>query len=316
MKVGLISSDVFQTHLTGPTHPERPGRLVSIAKYLQSLDPQPIALEFDIVSRDAVARVHDPHYIDEVAYACANGMPFVDSTDTPICRQSYDVALLAVGGVIAAVDAVMAGQVDRAFCAVRPPGHHAEHDHAMGFCLFNNIAIAAEHLIQHPKLQRVAIVDFDAHHGNGTQHAFESRSDVLFCSMHEHPKFQFPGMGFEHEKGQGDGTGYTVNATIMPGMADGAAQAAMTEKILPAVDAFEPQFLLLSAGFDALLEDPLGGLNLTYDCFDWMTEQLLVLADKHCGGRFVSVLEGGYNFDALAQCVARHVAMLGANISP
>lgn len=310
MNVGLIRSEIFQTHRTGSSHPEQPARLAAIDRHLQALVPPPIELPFDPAPRSAIGRVHDAGYIDHVAWACANGLPMLDSADTPICKQSYDIAILAVGGVLAAVDAVMAAQVHRAFCAIRPPGHHAEHDHAMGFCLFNNIAIAAEHLIHQHGLARVAIVDFDVHHGNGTQHAFEDRADVLFCSMHEHPRYQYPGTGYEHECGQGPGTGLTVNACILPGMEDGAAIDAFTQKIIPAVEAFKPQFLLLSAGFDAHHDDPLGGLKLTDEFFVWMTRRLLALADRHCGGRVVSVLEGGYDLKALGRCVAQHVSIL------
>jgi len=197
---------------------------------------------------------------------------------------------------------------------VRPPGHHAERDHAMGFCLFNNIALAAEHLVRRHGLERVAIADFDVHHCNGTQHTFYERADVLVASMHEHPRFQFPGTGFEHDTGSGDGCGATVNVALLPGSGDDLAYSAFNETILPAVERFEPQFMLISAGFDAIYNDPLGGLSLTHECFVWMAEQLRDAAARHCDGRIVSILEGGYNLDSLARCVSEHIDVLSATM--
>ncbi len=322
MAIGFVTHDTFLEHKTAPDHPERPERLRAILDALWASDriERMTRLDFGPASVDHIAELHDRDYIERIAEACETGEYYMDSMDTPISRQSYDAALLAVGGVQAACDAVMGGDVPRAFCAVRPPGHHAEHATAMGFCLFNNVALAAEHLLHRHGLSRVAIVDFDVHHCNGTQHAFYERPDVLVASCHEHPRFQFPGTGYEHETGSGDGCGTTVNTPLLPATGDEEAHQAFDNLILPAIDTFKPELILISAGFDAHKLDPLGGLNWSYECFRGMTERLCDAANRHCPGpsgqgRVVSVLEGGYNLDALAQCVCEHVDVLAANMS-
>ena len=201
-----------------------------------------------------------------------------------------------------------------AFCAVRPPGHHAESDRAMGFCLLNNVAIAAEHLIRRRSLQRVAIVDVDVHHGNGTQHAFEDRDDVLYISLHERTaSLPFPGTGESHETGRGAGRGYTVNVPLAAGSDEAVYRRAFHESVLPALERFEPQFLLVSAGFDALADDHIANMNLCPEAYGWMTQQLLSVTDRCGGGRLVSVLEGGYDLSSLSRAVVIHVqAMLSA----
>lgn len=317
MAVGLIYSDRFLEHRTSVGHPERPERLRAIMERLGD-DGRLDALErldFGATVPEVVARLHSVEYINRVRHACEVGTDHMDSLDTPICRDSFDIALLAVGGTLAAVDAVMPGDVDAAFCSVRPPGHHAEKQMAMGFCLFSNIALAADHLIRDHGLERVAIVDFDVHHGNGTQHLLEERGDILFASVHEHPKFQFPGTGYAHETGTGDGAGKTVNVPLLPGTGDDQAEEAFVQTILPALDAFEPQFLLISAGFDAHFKDPLGGLEWTNAGFIRIAEQLVDVARRHAGGRIVTVLEGGYDLDALGSCVSDHVGVLLDNMS-
>jgi acetoin utilization deacetylase AcuC-like enzyme len=316
MALGLIYDDRFLAHDTGPGHPERADRLRAIIERLQrdgTLDKLR-RLPFEPATIEAIERVHDASYIDRVRVACEEGRAHMDSPDTPICPPSYDIARLAVGGVLAATDAVMAGDVASAFCAVRPPGHHAERAQAMGFCLFNNIAIAAEHLIQRHGLRRVAIVDFDVHHGNGTQHTFEHRADVLFLSCHEHPRFQYPGTGFAKEHGKGRGHGSTHNVPLMPGADDRAAREAFEHHFLPELQSFHPDALLISAGFDAADGDPIGGLTWTADGFRWITDRLRESADHLCGGRIISVLEGGYNLDRLADGVAVHLDALGATM--
>jgi len=317
MAVGLIYSDRFLEHRTSVGHPERPGRLRAIVECLREggqwdrLTP----LEFAAAVPEIAARLHSVEYINRARHACEVGADHLDSMDTPICPESFDLALLAVGGVVAAVNAVMAGEVDAAFCATRPPGHHAEKQMAMGFCLFGNIALAADHLIRDHGLERVAIVDFDVHHGNGTQHLLEDRGDILFASAHEHPKFQFPGTGYAHETGTGDGAGKTVNVPLLPGTGDDEARDAFEQTILPALDAFEPQFVLLSAGFDAHFKDPLGGLEWTNAGFIRIAQQLVDVAKRHAEGRIVSVLEGGYDLDALGSCASDHVGVLLDNMS-
>lgn len=313
MSIGWIDHERFLQHETGPSHPERPQRLRSLvialerAGLLARMQPLP----FTAATPDDLCLVHEPAYVELVRMSCDLGIGFVGSMDTPVCRHSFDAASLAVGGVLAACDAVMEGRVDRAFCAVRPPGHHAERDRALGFCLFNNVAIAAEHLIRRRQLQRVAIVDFDVHHGNGTQHAFEDRSDVFYFSVHESSDtLSFPGSGDENEKGRDTGTGYTLNIPVAAGSDDEVYRAVFREKILPALGDFEPQFLLISAGFDAVAEDTIANVNLTPECYGGLTEELMRAARDHGKGRVVSVLEGGYALDALGRSAAAHVTAL------
>ena len=317
MAVGLIYHEAFLKHETGPTHPERPARLRAIMDRMAASGRLAALTElpFDAALPETLGVLHAPQYINRVRDACELGADHMDSLDTPICPASFESALLAVGGVRRAADAVMAGEVASAFCALRPPGHHAEKRMAMGFCLFANIALAAEHLVREHGLERVAILDFDVHHGNGTQHLFEERADVLFLSSHEHPRFQFPGTGFEHENGYGEGVGVTMNVPLLPGTGDDAFRNAYTQKLLPKLDSYRPQFILVSAGFDAHAADPLGGLDVTFEAFDWLTQQIIDAARRHCDGRIVSVLEGGYDLQALGECVDRHVGVLLANMT-
>ena len=312
MKLGWVYHERFLDHDTGPGHVERPERLEVIASSLRGagLLSQMVPVSFEPAGIDAVCRVHEPAYVDLVRMACEQGMEWIGSTETRISSRSFDVALLAAGGVIAACDAVMDGRIDAAFCAVRPPGHHAERDAAGGYCLFNNVAVAAEHLIRAHGVQRVAIVDFDAHHGNGTQHIFEERADVLYASLHEHPRFLFPGTGWPGEVGRGAGEGFTVNVPLAPGSEDGDFRAALSETVLPALDGFRPGFLLISAGFDAAAGEEAAHLSLSAQGFADITRELAAAARRACGGRLVSILEGGYNSENLKQCVPAHVRAL------
>ena len=312
MATGFIHSDRFLDHVTSPGHPERPDRLRSIVRKLQvcHLWDRLEHLPFGPADLRWIKAVHPGGYVDHVKEACESGLPCLDAGDTSICPASYDVAVLGVGGILSAVDAVMSGRVQNAFCAVRPPGHHAEPNRAMGFCLFSNVAIAAEYLIKHHGLQRVAIVDFDVHHGNGTQAVFYSRSDVLFISLHEHPSYQYPGTGFPRETGEGPGLGYTLNVAFPSGAGDEHYRAEIKSMVLPALHKFRPEALILSAGFDASAEDPLGRIELSPSMFAWMTRQFKAVAEEHAGGRLISCLEGGYDLQSLAECVALHVGSL------
>jgi len=311
-RTGLAQDSRFQRHLTGPGHPERPQRLAAIANALRErgLDAacRPIAVE--PIDMKFVRRIHDADYIERVERACTEDRPYIDVPDSAICAESFDIARLAAGAVVRAVDDVMNGEIDNAFCAVRPPGHHAERHMSMGFCLVNNVAIAAQHLLDDFGLERVLILDWDVHHGNGTQHAFESDPRVLFISLHGHPGIVYPGTGYAHERGKGPGDGFTINLPMLPPSSDAEWQRAFDDPILPAVDRFCPQFVLLSAGFDAHRMDPLAPLELSTDVFGWMTDQMTSLARSHCACRLVSVLEGGYHLDALAECAALHVSRL------
>lgn len=312
MTTGFIYDVRFCDHKTGPGHPERPERLHAIVNRLRVEGHQDELrhLFFQPATLDAIYRVHDPGYVRRLCLACERGESFIDEQDSAICANSFEVAQLAAGGVLAAVDAVVAGQCRNAFCAVRPPGHHAEHNHSMGFCLFNNVAVAAEHLICVHGLKRIAIVDFDVHHGNGTQHTFEERRDVLFVSVHEDPSQLYPGTGFASETGCGEGNGFTVNLPVEPYSRDDKYRQLFDTQVVPALDAFEPQFLLVSAGFDACAQDPLAHIMLTPDAFGFMTQQLMAVADRHCSGRLVSMLEGGYHLENLGACVAQHTRVL------
>jgi len=311
-RTSLAQDQRFQRHITGPGHPERPRRLAAISTALheRGLAQACAVVEVSPIALDKVKRVHGESYIERLRQACSTGQPYIDVLDSAICPESYDIALLAAGTMINAVDDVMAARIDNAFCAVRPPGHHAEHDRSMGFCMFNNIAIAAQHLIDQHELSRVLILDWDVHHGNGTQHTFERDPRVLFISVHGHPGIVYPGTGYDNERGKEEGEGYTINISMLPPSGDAEYRKAFDETILPAVERFDPQFVLVSAGFDAHKLDPLAPLELETSTYGWMTDELVGIAKRHCENRLVSVLEGGYNLDALADCVSLHVARL------
>ena len=298
-KTALFWDERYLKHDTGPFHPERPARLTAIKEILnqdhhyQWLAPKEATVE-------QLLRVHSQAHINDVLKQRGRGGYYLDG-DTPGSVGSVDAALLAAGGVIEAVKVVDAGVAPNAFVFPRPPGHHAESDHAMGFCFFNNIAIAAEYLINDLKKKRVAIMDFDVHHGNGTQHSFYDRSDVLFLSTHRFPFY--PGTGDADEKGQGEGLGYTVNVPLDDGAGDEDLQRAFETAIIPAIDNYKPEFILVSAGYDAHQRDPLGGLRVSKDGFRLASQALTDLAKKHCGGKIVYVLEGGYDLKGLQEGV-------------
>ena len=322
MSTGFVYHDRFLDHDTGRGHPERPDRLRAITRRLREagLWDRLTHLPFDPATRADAERLHTPAYLDRLAAACRDGASssgasssggsYIDTPDSAIGRESAEVAYLALGGVLAAVDAVATGTVNNAFCAVRPPGHHAEADRSMGFCLLANAAFAADGLLSRHSLSRVAVVDFDVHHGNGTQHLFERRRDVLFISLHQDPRTCYPGTGFVHETGRGDGAGFTLNLPLPPGGGDDVYLRTMVDTVLPRLDTYRPEALVISAGFDAAAADPLAGMSLTTAGFRGLTDRLLAAADRHCGGRVVSVLEGGYDLDALAAGVETHVAAL------
>ena len=255
-------------------------------------------------------RLHTPDYIKRFQQACEQGREIFMVADCGICRDSYQTALLAVGGVMLAVEAVMGGQVDNAFCAVRPPGHHAERDRAMGFCFFNNVALGAVYALEHFGLERVAIIDWDVHHGNGTQHLFESDPRVFYVSLHEDPQHCYPGTGYRREEGKGAGQGFTLNLPFPPHSDDHDYLTALKKEALPRLQAFAPQFVFISAGFDAHANDPLAHMNLSREGYREMGQLLLDLAQETAEGRLVTVLEGGYNLEVLEECVEDHVRLL------
>jgi acetoin utilization deacetylase AcuC-like enzyme len=330
--VGFCSSPRFVEHETRPNHPERPDRIRAIyrglveARLLSEPDPFPqFTLDTQIRPMESTVpvvplsprpaderwllAVHPPAHLLRVRHVCSHG-GLLDQGDTPCEPRSFETARLAVGAALECCDAVMSGRVRRAFAAVRPPGHHAEPQAAMGFCLFSTVAIAARYLQQQHGVERVAIVDFDVHHGNGTQAAFESDPSVLFVSLHQHPRTCYPGTGYSHETGVGAGTGFTLNLPMMPGSSDGEYLAAMHARVLPKLDEFRPQALLISAGFDAHREDPLAQIELSEGGFGEMTDLLVAAADQHGAGRVISVLEGGYHLRALARSTVQHLIAL------
>jgi acetoin utilization deacetylase AcuC-like enzyme len=297
----------FLQHDTGPGHPESAARLQAIATALNtdqftSLQRIEATIPKDIETR--LALIHTPAMISKVLTAIPQqGLLHFDG-DTVASPGSGSAALHAVAAACDAVDKVIAGEVVNAFCAVRPPGHHAMPDYPMGFCLFNNIAIAAEYARRHYGLQRIAIVDFDVHHGNGTQAAFYKQPQVLYASSHQSPCY--PGSGQRQETGVGN----IINVPLPPGTDGSLFRESYKSLILPALHDFKPQLLLISAGFDAHRDDPLAALNLLEDDFRWLTLELMAVAAECCHGRIISLLEGGYNLKALASSVAVHVAAL------
>jgi len=309
---GILLDERFKRHVTGHGHPERPQRLDAIEEGLREagLLDACVRIEPTPLPEAQLQRVHTRDYLVRVDAACRQGYPYVDVPDSAIGPESYDIARLAAGGVVQAARRVASGELRRAFCAVRPPGHHAERDRSLGFCLFNNVALAACALKDEFRLDRLLILDWDVHHCNGTQHTFDADPSVLVISLHGHPNYLYPGTGYEDEIGVGPGRGYTMNIPFLPGAADEDYRQAFKERIIPAVGRFAPQMILLSVGFDAHRDDPLGNLALSDEIFAWMTEAVIRLAEAHADGRIVSVLEGGYNLDVLKRCASEHVRLL------
>ncbi len=299
----------MEEHFAGDGHPERPERLKSI---LADLDTNPLPVgtaraTAQPASREAVARVHRTGHV--AAMEALRGQSAVLDPDTRISPASIDAAFLAAGAAIDAVDALFDGRARGSFALVRPPGHHAEADHAMGFCLFNNVAVAAEHARQSLGCERVLVVDWDVHHGNGTQHIFEARRDVLVFNTHQFPFY--PGTGALEENGRGEGEGFTVNVPLPKGLGDNDYGAVFREILVPIATQFRPDLILVSAGFDAHRDDPLAQMRVTEDGFSFLCGSVMALADQLCHGRIALVLEGGYNLNALTRSVRACVQVLG-----
>jgi len=310
MTTAFLYDERFLEHNPGAGHPERRERLERTISHLRNVDW--FQALHQVPTRTAERRwvegTHSGNLIDRAAFACANDAPYLDVADVGISKSSYDIALLAAGGVLQLADALATGQVDNAFALSRPPGHHAEHDMALGFCLFNNIAIGARYLQAAHGMDKIVIVDWDVHHGNGTQHSFEEDPSVMYVSTHQYPFY--PGTGSAGETGVGKGSGATLNCPMPAGANDAMYHRAFAERIVPAVDAFAPDAILISAGFDAHAADPLAQVELSTECYGWMTERIMELADKHAQGRVLSMLEGGYNVDYLPGCVEEHLKLL------
>jgi acetoin utilization deacetylase AcuC-like enzyme len=307
-KTGLVYSPVYLKHDTG-SHPECPARLTaiinSIKKYeiknhLTNLTPTPATFE-------QIALIHDKKYVHNVKEACETGITSLDA-DTVISSDSYEAALLAAGAVITGVDAIFEGKTNNVFCAVRPPGHHAERDRAMGFCLFNNIAIGAKYAQKRYGIKKVFIVDWDIHHGNGTQNSFYDDPTVYYISTHQ--EYMFPGTGRSDETGNGDGKGFTMNFPLPSGQGDKEYISLFKKRIYPEIINYKPDLIMISAGFDTHMADPLGGMNISSEGFGKLTNIICEAADEVCKGRIVSILEGGYNLEALGESVVFHLKSL------
>ena len=307
-RIAVHYDPIYERHDTGPYHPESAHRYRVLASALEELPPDILRLRGRRATVADVLLAHESYYHDLVYRDVESFASQLRTGDTAICEESYEIALDATGAVLEAVDAVMRGEISRVFCAMRPPGHHATAARGMGFCIFNHVAIAARHLQRRHGLQRVAIIDWDVHHGNGTEAIFIDDPSVFYVSLHERDIYPFTGPA--SERGHGAGEGFTLNIPLPADSDGGPALRAWDELVTPALDAFEPEFLLISAGFDARAGDPIGGLRWTDETFAEMTRRATVLAGKWCNGRIVSVLEGGYNPPGLASAALAHVAAL------
>ena len=307
-KTGYITDPFYLKHENEP-HPENPGRLTAIKGKLESskfynnlalIQPRKATVE-------DIARVHDRGYIESVEQNCKNGIRNLDA-DTVICPDSYQAALLSAGAGLEALDKILDGSIDNAFCAVRPPGHHAEQNRAMGFCLFNNVGVIARYAQEVKQLGKVFIFDWDVHHGNGTQHSFYKNSSIFYSSVHQYPFY--PGTGSSDETGSGDGLGSNLNLPMRAYSEDSDYLNIIESKLVPTIQKYNPDLIIISAGFDAHEKDPLAQIELSTDCFGAMTQKLLEVARDVCQGRILSMLEGGYDYSALGDSVKVHIETL------
>ena len=312
-KTGYISDPFYLKHKNEP-HPENPGRLNAIQKNIESskyynnltlIQPRKATVE-------DIAKVHGTGYIRSVDDSCRNGVRNLDA-DTVISADSYQAALLSAGAGLEALDKILEGTVGNAFCAVRPPGHHAEQNKAMGFCLFNNVGVIARYAQDVKNIQKIFIFDWDVHHGNGTQHSFYKDSSIYYSSIHQYPFY--PGTGGVDETGTGDGLGSNLNLPMRAYSCDADYINAIEHKLIPVIQKFNPDLIIISAGFDAHENDPLAQINLSTDCYGKMTQKLMEIANDVCNGRILSMLEGGYDYSALADSVQLHVETLSSSQS-
>lgn len=311
-KTGFLYDKRYLKHLTGAYHPEIPERLTAIVKGITEADffSSIINIEAKPADSEAIETVHTKEYIKRFHNACLNHESIFDCPDNQICSDSYDIALLSVGGVLTAADMIMEGKLNNAFCAIRPPGHHAETDQGMGFCYFNNVAIAARHLQRKWNIKRVGIIDIDVHHGNGTEHIFEKNPSVFYYSIHEHPSFAYPGTGRDFDIGKDEGTGFTKNSPVLPGRGIEEYTKLFTQDCIPAFEKFKPEVIIISTGFDAHEDDEMSRIQLSTQGFSWLAEQITNLANNYCQSRLLSVLEGGYCIKRLPELARNHIKIL------
>lgn len=310
MATGFVYDPRLLDHHAGTGHPECPERLSSVMSHLEKLTWFRTLQQIPAKPADEawLREIHSAKYLLRAKETCASGSHLLDTPDVGISLHSLDRAILAAGAAIELADKMASGVIQNGFALLRPPGHHAEKETAMGFCLLNNVAILARYLQKKYAFEKIAILDWDVHHGNGTQHAFEEDPSVFYISLHQFPFY--PGTGSSSETGIGRGRGTTLNCPMPAGSTDWSYEQAFRLKILPALESYKPDVILISAGFDAHQADPLGQINLSTEFYGWMTEQLMEIAHKHSGGRILSILEGGYNLQALPLCVARHIQAL------
>ncbi len=307
---GLAADALCLKHDPGFGHPECPERYDAV---ITGLEEAGLAERLaPIAARDAtraeLRRVHSSHYLDIAEHQIKEGVPELSTGDTAVCEASWDAALRSAGLAVSAIDAVMTGRIENAFCVLRPPGHHATAERGMGFCVFNNVAVAARHAQKAHGIERVLIVDWDVHHGNGTQDIFYEDGSVLFFSTHQWPLY--PGTGRRSESGIGAGAGLTINCPLAAGAGRAQILGAMREELEPAAERFGPELVLISAGFDSRTGDPLGGFSLEDEDFAEMTRLVMGIAERHARCRVVSLLEGGYALGLLGRAVAAHVGAL------
>lgn len=311
-KTGFLYDDRYLLHDTGSYHPEVPARIQAVYKgiYDAGLIPLLTLLKATKADLKRIEAVHDKEYIKRFEEACLSGKETFGGPDNRMCPETFETALLAVGGILDAARLAMSGEIDNAFCAVRPPGHHAETDKAMGFCYFNNIAITVRYLQNEWGIKKIGIVDFDVHHGNGTQHIFENDPDVFYYSIHQHPSFAYPGTGREFEKGTGPGLGFTKNSPVLPGKEDSEYKKMMEKDLFPAFESFKPEVILVSAGFDAHVDDDMSDIKLSTEGFSWIMEKIVEMADQYSNGRIISIFEGGYSLKRLPELAKNHIEIL------
>ena len=310
MKTGLLSDGRLLLHDTGKSHPECADRIITTLNHLekQAWFSQLVRISATSCDEAWIHEVHEIEFIKRAQKTCQQGLSFLDSQDVKVNRESFDTAVLAAGGILRLVDIVMSKKVINGFAITRPPGHHSEKDMALGFCILNNVAIAARYLQKQHGVGKILILDWDVHHGNGTQHIFESDSSIFYISLHQFP--HYPGTGSISETGIGKGRGTTMNCPMPPGSGNKDYQNVFKDKILPEVANFKPEVILISAGFDAHKDDPLGSINLTTSFYSWMTQRVLEFANQYADDRIISVLEGGYNLNALANSIKEHLSVL------